>query len=159
MSDTTKENRLWQMRRLVKLCGGSNAAALKINRAESYVTAIAGPNPKRSIGDKMATHIETAFSLQPGELDQPPPAQMSRKYPMTDATVEVMSGAGDAAKELIFQFADWIVRKEMNAKPSAGKINLEFEAEALNSSSTQKKKTASIPKPNAKLIQGNQSKR
>ena len=43
--DETRQNRLWQMRRLVKLAGGANAAAEKLGRSPAYVTAIAGPNP------------------------------------------------------------------------------------------------------------------
>lgn len=74
--DEIRQNRLWQMRRLVKLAGGVNAAAEKLGRSPAYVTAIAGPNPQRNIGDKMAAVIEEAFGLQPGDLDQPPPEQI-----------------------------------------------------------------------------------
>jgi len=55
-----RENRLWNTRQLIRTCGGVNAAARILKRDNSYVTAIAGPNPTRSIGDKTANTIEAA---------------------------------------------------------------------------------------------------
>ena len=66
-----RENRLWNTRQLIRTCGGVNAAARILKRDNSYVTAIAGPNPTRSIGDKTANTIEAAFKLEPGALDKP----------------------------------------------------------------------------------------
>lgn len=55
-----QENRLWNLRQLIKAAGGTNAAAEKLARSPSYLTGIAGPQPQRTIGDRIATHIETA---------------------------------------------------------------------------------------------------
>lgn len=158
--DEIRQNRLWQMRRLVKLAGGVNAAAEKLGRSPAYVTAIAGPNPQRNIGDKMAAVIEEAFGLQPGDLDQPPPEQISNKDPLIDQIVGILSGTSDEDKEFVLSITDWVVRRSLNKGGSAGKMPLnQFDDEMPNNSSTRPKKGAHMAKPNVKSIPGNLSKR
>ena len=113
MGNTGKDNRLWQMRRLVKLCGGTNLAAELVLRSPAYVTAIAGPSPQRAIGDKSAAHIERSFGLRPGELDDPPPIQFSGENSLIDQVVEILAKASEKDKELVFNIANLIVGRSL----------------------------------------------
>lgn len=63
------EVRLINVRALIEKSGGQAQFAEKIGRDASYVSQIAGKNPRKPIGDKIARHIERAFNLQRGWLD------------------------------------------------------------------------------------------
>lgn len=58
-----QENRLWNFRQLMRQMGGTNEIARRLGRKNSYITAIAGPNPTRAIGDKLAHTIESALGI------------------------------------------------------------------------------------------------
>jgi len=74
-TEAVHDNRLWHTRKLVQLVGGTNEAARRLGKKNAYITSIAGPNPTRTIGDKVAAQIEKSFNLAPGSLDRLPPSE------------------------------------------------------------------------------------
>jgi len=58
-----QRNRLWNFRQIIKNVGGTNEAARIMSKKNSYITQIAGPSPKRNIGDKKG-------SFDAGQADQ-----------------------------------------------------------------------------------------
>lgn len=113
-----RENRLWNTRQLIRTCGGVNAAARILKRDNSYVTAIAGPNPTRSIGDKTASTIEAAFKLEPGALDKPAPKETKRGDPIIAQIVATLSNADAADREFVLAMSEWIVKRRLQAMPN-----------------------------------------
>ncbi|MBC5766069.1 hypothetical protein [Ramlibacter albus] len=68
-----EQNRLANVRRLIKTAGSIKAFAAKVGAALSTVSQYAGPNPRRRITENMARGWEEALGLREGELDAPPP--------------------------------------------------------------------------------------
>ncbi len=122
--DQIRENRLWNMRQLVRSCGGVNAAARILKRDNSYVTAIAGPNPTRSIGDRAATTIETAFGLPSGALDFNPPEETKREDPLIAQICATLANAPDADKEFVLHMSEWIVKRRISSKNGNGTVEI-----------------------------------
>lgn len=67
-----KQIRYTNARRLVSQSGGITAFANKIDKSQSQASQIAGENPIKGIGDKVAKQIEQAFGLPVGWLDRSP---------------------------------------------------------------------------------------
>lgn len=64
-----KEIRLRNTRALIQQSGGVALFAEKLKKAETQVSAFAGSNPRKGIGNKIAREIEEAFGKAPGWLD------------------------------------------------------------------------------------------
>lgn len=63
------------LRRLIKERGGAKAAAEKLGYTNaSFISQMAGPNPKKNISEKQARTIEEAFALPEGWLDEAEPS-------------------------------------------------------------------------------------
>ncbi|MFA7290929.1 MAG: hypothetical protein WC023_01650 [Rhodocyclaceae bacterium] len=129
MINPLQANRLWNLRQLVRAAGGINAAAEVLQRHNSYITSIAGPNPSRNIGDKMAQTIETAFGLPPGSLDKEPPAQSRGDDPYLSAIAATLANVADADKEFVLAFSEWIAGRSAG-KASLGTVSLGAACEA-----------------------------
>lgn len=65
-----KEARYINTRRLIEQCGGVSAFAEKIGKSQSQASQIAGENPIKGIGNKIAAEIEAVFLLERGWLDR-----------------------------------------------------------------------------------------
>lgn len=104
-TDEIKENRLWNLRRLVEAAGGINAAARITGRHNSQLTDLCGPNPKRSIGDRVAAAIETAFNLPPGALDHPPPKETKAGNPFISRIAATLANVPDEDKDFVLSIA------------------------------------------------------
>lgn len=122
--DQIRENRLWNMRQLVRSSGGVNAAARIMKRDNSYITAIAGPNPTRSIGDRAAGTIEAAFGLASGALDFNPPEETKREDPLIAQICATLSNASDVDKEFVLHMSEWIVKRRITSKESTGSAEI-----------------------------------
>lgn len=131
------EYRLWNFRQLVRNAGGTNGAAEILGVRPSYITAIAGPNPNRTIGDRMAAKIEATFGLEPGSLDQPPPVESKTEDPYLAEIVSTMANTTDEDKEFVLAMSHWIASRRVasSTRPggSRGVINLTHEVEKLSS--------------------------
>lgn len=62
--------RLENTRKLISAIGGIKAFAEKLGKPSSQISAVAGKNPTRNIGDKLANDIETEFGLEHGWLSK-----------------------------------------------------------------------------------------
>ena len=119
MSKGNQEHRLANFRQIIKSVGGTNEAARIMDKKNSYITQIAGPNPKRSIGDQMAATIEQSFKLSPGALDMPPPDEVrgDDKHMAELASVLVNTGADD--REIIIEIAKLFAKRALKTvKPA-----------------------------------------
>jgi hypothetical protein len=67
-----EQNRLANVRRLIKKAGTIKAFAASVGAALSTISQYAGPNPRRRITENMARGWEEALGLREGELDAPP---------------------------------------------------------------------------------------
>ena len=67
----SKTIRYKNARMLVRECGGISAFADKLGKQQSQVSAIAGENPIKGIGPKIARQIESAFRKPEGWMDVP----------------------------------------------------------------------------------------
>lgn len=135
-TDRILENRLWNFRQLVKAANGNNAAAEILGVRGPYITQIAGPHPKRTIGDRMAARIENAFGLPHRALDMDPPPEANVKDPFISEIVATLSHVDDADKEFVLGMTQWIARRSTAGKSAqAGKIDLAGEAERINDES------------------------
>jgi hypothetical protein len=65
-----KNTRLQNVRNLVSEEGSLAAFAERIERTPAQASMIAGKNPQRGIGDKIARHIEVCFNKPEGWLDE-----------------------------------------------------------------------------------------
>ena len=65
-----KEARYANTRKLIEQCGGVTVFADKIGKSQSQASQIAGENPIKGIGNKIAAEIEAAFGLERGWLDR-----------------------------------------------------------------------------------------
>ena len=133
--DSIQKNRLWNTRQVIKSCGGTNAAAAILGVRAAYVTAIAGPNPNRTIGNRMATKIETCFGLPPGSIDMDPPSGVRDDDPFLSEIAATLANTTDEDKEFVLAISQWIVSRssaKLSATNRIGKIDLAIEAESLN---------------------------
>lgn len=136
MTKSSHQTRLWNFRNLVAAANGTNAAAEILGVRPSYITQIAGPKPMRTIGDRMASKIETKFGLAPGALDIEPPDESRNSDPFISEIVATMSHVTQADKEFILGMSEWIARRttaERSAQATqAGKVDLASASEDLN---------------------------
>lgn len=136
MSDHIKENRLWNFRQIVKACGGTNAAASILGVRSSYMTQIVGPNPTRTIGDKMALKIEQKFGLPPDALDADVPKHAHGNDPFISEIIATLSHVSPADKEFVLGMSQWIARRTATERSAPtdtpGKIDLVGQALQLN---------------------------
>jgi SOS-response transcriptional repressor LexA len=65
-----REARYANTRTLIERCGGVTVFADKIGKSQSQASQIAGENPIKGIGNKIAAEIEAAFGLERGWLDR-----------------------------------------------------------------------------------------
>jgi len=106
-------NRLWNFRQVIKAVGGVNEAARIMGKKNSYITAISGPNPNRSIGNRMCATIEKSFGLTPGSLDLPPPKEAKNNDAHLARISATLANATTADKEFVLAFAEWLVGRSM----------------------------------------------
>lgn len=112
-NSTIQENRLWHFRQIIETVGGVNEAARIMDKKNSYITAISGPNPNRSIGDRTAATIERAFGLAPGALDAPPPKETRNPDTYLARITSTLANASDTDKEFVLNVAQWIANRSM----------------------------------------------
>lgn len=124
-----QRNRLWNFRQIIKNVGGTNEAARIMSKKNSYITQIAGPSPKRNIGDKMAEMIESAFGLTAGSLDAKPPEQISGEDRYLSKICATLASAPEADKEFVLAMSEWIVGRSM--KLPAQKTGLQINADDI----------------------------
>ena len=65
------QNRAKNLRRLIDARGSWHQASRLTGKSIQLLKQVAGDNPCRSIGDKLAQELEHAFRLPPGYLDLP----------------------------------------------------------------------------------------
>ena len=119
MEKSNQENRLANFRQIIKSVGGTNEAARIMDKKNSYITQIAGPNPKRSIGDKTAETIEAAFRLAPGTLDMPPPEEVRGGDTHMAELASVMVNTGSDDREIIIEIAKLFAKRALKTvKPA-----------------------------------------
>ena len=90
-SDEIYQNRLWNLRQIVKAAGGTNALAKITGRKNSQISDLAGPNPQRNIGSKLSASLETELGLAPGRLDIPPPKEAKVSDPYLSQIVATLA--------------------------------------------------------------------
>jgi len=112
-SNDIQANRLWNFRQVIKAVGGVNEAARIMGKKNSYITAISGPNPNRSIGNRMCATIESAFGLPPGSLDLPPPKEIKDADAHLSRISATLANASTADKEFVLAFAEWLVGRSL----------------------------------------------
>lgn len=137
-SDEVKEFRLWNLRQLVDAAGGVNAAARILGRHNSQVTDLCGPHPKRAIGDRVAAAIETAFKLQPGALDHPPPKETNNGNPIMSQIASTLAHMSDEEKDFVLAITKWLAHRSVaksNPTTEQGKIVLSEVADEIEASS------------------------
>lgn len=61
--------RVDNIRRLVRMHGSEAALARAAGYTQAYINQIAGPNPRRSIGEASARELEVRLRLESGWLD------------------------------------------------------------------------------------------
>lgn len=96
--------RYWNFRGIVESCSNAIAADM-LKKKTSYITAIAGPNPNRAIGDDVALLIETTFHLGVGGLDAKPDRRVSNDDPKIGELARMMSVANELDKDLLLRIA------------------------------------------------------
>lgn len=168
MNDRILSNRLWHLRQLVKAAGGNNAAAAIIGVRPSYITAIAGPNPNRTIGDRMAAKIERCFGMEPDALDADPPKQSNNGDPHIAEIVSTMANCTVEDKEFVLAISQWIAARSTANNATATNcenINLreiadsvisydESNIETLSVNGQTSRAVTSIKKPRRVAIEG-----
>lgn len=102
------QNRIRNLREVMRALNGPNATAEKIGRHVSQLTDIAGPNPKRNIGDKLAGDLERELGLTPGALDQEPPVEVFNHDDLIAKTAAAMTLLSPDEKELVLYLAESI---------------------------------------------------
>lgn len=130
-NEEIQKNRLWNFRQIIRNVDGTNEAVRIMGKKNSYITQIAGPNPKRNIGDRMASMIENAFSLTPGSLDAPPPEQASSGDAYLSKICATLANAPDADKEFVLAMSEWIVGRSM--KMPTEKTGITIDAKDIDS--------------------------
>ena len=116
-NEKIQENRVWNFRQIINSVHGTNEAARIMDKKNSYITQIAGPNPVRNIGNKMAAQIEVAFGLAPGALDLDPPNETRDNDPYIAELSSVLTNASKDDKDMLVKIA------KLFAERSLKKIN------------------------------------
>lgn len=76
MSDPIYDVRLQNLRLLIKQWGGATSLAAKLGYSTpSYVVQLAGPNPRRTVSEKVARDMEAKLKLAPRWMDEPHTAE------------------------------------------------------------------------------------
>lgn len=132
-NEEIQKNRLWNFRQIIRNVDGTNEAARLMGKKNSYITQIAGPNPKRNIGDRMATMIETAFGLPPGSLDTPPPKQSGNEDAYLSKICATLANAPDADKEFVLAMSEWIVGRSMKMPAQKTGIGIVIDPKDIDS--------------------------
>lgn len=110
VADTqAQRNRLWNFRQIIKSSGGTNVVARLMGKKNAQITQCGGPNPTRSIGNRMAADIERAFSLEPGSLDAPPPPEAMNKDVLLGEICSALANSSDEDRELVLELAKVVV--------------------------------------------------
>ena len=65
--------RVKNLRRIMELYPTQAAFARAVGHDESFISSIVGPNPRRTIGEKLARSLEHELSLETGWLDHVQP--------------------------------------------------------------------------------------
>jgi len=128
-------NRLWNARQLVRNAGGTNAAGAILGVRGSYVTAICGPKPTRTIGDRMAQKIERCFGIPPGALDMEPPTQSRGNDLYLSEIAATLANSPDEDKEFVLAISQWISSRStarMSETQRAGTIDLSTQTTLLH---------------------------
>lgn len=68
--EKTRMLRVENMRKLVGVLGSWEALSRQTGKARANLIAMAGPNPRRAIGEAIAREIEYVLKLSPGWLDE-----------------------------------------------------------------------------------------
>lgn len=119
MEKSTQEYRLLNFRQIINSVGGTNEAARIMGKKNSYITQIAGPNPTRSIGNRMAATIEQSFKLTPGTLDLPPPQETKGDDKHMAELASVMVNTGTDDREIIIEIAKLFAKRALKTiKPA-----------------------------------------
>jgi hypothetical protein len=132
-NEEIQKNRLWNFRQIIRSVDGTNEAARIMGKKNSYITQIAGPNPQRNIGNRMATMIETAFGLNPGSLDTPPPKQLGNEDPYLSQLCAVLANAPDTDKELVLAIAEWLAGRSMKLPAQKTGIGIVIDPKDISS--------------------------
>lgn len=117
MEKDSQQNRLWNFRQIVNSVGGTNEAARIMGKKNSYITQIAGPNPVRSIGNRMANTIEKSFALEPGALDLPPPKEIHGDDKHMAELSSVLANASKEDREIVIEIAKLFAKRSLRIKP------------------------------------------
>lgn len=92
--------RYWNLRGIIEASSNAIVADM-LGKKTSYITAIAGPNPSRAVGDDLALEIETAFHLPVGGMDAKPDRRISNEDPKIAEVARMMSVGNELDKDLI----------------------------------------------------------
>lgn len=83
MTDPIYDIRLQNLRDLVRQWDGSTRLAKRLGYSNaSYIVQLAGPNPRRTVSEKVARDMEEKLRLPPRWLDEP---HADSHVPMNDA--------------------------------------------------------------------------
>lgn len=113
MDRDTQQHRLWNFRQIVNSVGGTNEAARIMGKKNSYITQIAGPNPSRSIGNRMVSTIEKSFALTPGSLDTPPPREARGDDKHMAELSSVLANASKEDREIVIEIAKLLAKRSL----------------------------------------------
>jgi hypothetical protein len=108
LNTDTKLHRYWNLRSIVEAASVTIVAEM-MGVQTPRVTAIAGPNPVRAIGDATAASIEKTFSLKPGAIDAKPDRHALSDDESIAEVALIMSTASVADKVLISGLAKTVV--------------------------------------------------
>jgi hypothetical protein len=67
--ESVRKIRIENVRRLMEAYGSTASLARALGVTGAFLTQVAGPNPCRAIGEKLARDIESALKLKHGSLD------------------------------------------------------------------------------------------
>lgn len=100
IDNQVKLHRYWNLRGIIDSLGNATVANM-LGKQTSYITAVAGPNPSRGIGDEFAKNIETTFKLPVGALDAKPDRRITNEDPLIAEVARMMSMTNRLDKMLI----------------------------------------------------------
>lgn len=95
-----QQNRLWNFRQIVNSVGGTS-----------------GPNPSRSIGNRMVATIEKSFALEPGALDLAPPIEARGEDKHMAELSSVLANASKEDREIVIEIARLFAKRSLRIKP------------------------------------------
>lgn len=114
VADTqVQRNRLWHFRQIIKSSGGTNEVARLMGKKNAQITQCGGPNPTRSIGNKMANEIERSFGLEPGSLDLPPPPEATNKDTLLGEICSVLANSSQEDRALVLELTKVVVHNSL----------------------------------------------